>query len=354
MSLRVQPISHVIWTMAIAILLILGSSGCTRRTEAPPERPIAVRVATVRHTELAEAIEYLGTVHAVHEVPINARIQGTVVQIPRNEGEVVIAGDILVRLSAPHLDSALERLRADDNYWSLRLDEDLRLAENGSIPLEQVKSSRRSAKVARAALSEAETMLTWATERSPFEGVILEWRAEPGQHVMPGQPLLLIGDNDFEFHVPVLEEDLRRGIRRHTPAMIEMYDGQVLMSEVTEVGAIAMTMTRSFSVTVSVPAGHEAGFRIGESIPVRFLLSESESVATVPAYALAGGEADPHVFLIEDGRARRWTVEPGIAEKGRVAIAPTLPPTAQVAVSNLDELEDGVAVFSVPDAGEEQ
>lgn len=354
MNMRVQPIGHVFWMTGVAILLILGPVGCTRRSGAPPERPIAVRVAPVRHTELAEAVEYLGTVHAVHEVPINARVQGTVVQIPRNEGELVKAGDILVRLSSPHLDSAVERLRADDNYWSLRLDEDLRLAESGSIPLEQVKSSRRSAKVARAALAEAETTLAWATERSPFAGVILEWWAEPGQHVMPGQPLLLIGDNDFEIHVPVLEEDLRQGIRRHTPTTIEMYDGQVLVSEVTEVGAIAMTMTRSFSVTVSVPAGNEAGFRIGESIPVRFLLSESEGVATVPAYALAGGEADPHVFLIEDGRARRWTVEPGIADKGRVAIAPAPPPTAQVAVSNLDGLEDGVAVFSVPVAGEEQ
>jgi multidrug efflux pump subunit AcrA (membrane-fusion protein) len=53
------------------------------------------------------------------------------------------------------------------------------------------------------------------------------------------------------------------------------------------------------------------------------------------------------LFLVEGDVVRRHSVTTGIAEKGWVAVTSPLPPGARVAVSNLDVLHDGAAIYPV-------
>lgn len=337
----------------ISSSLTLIGTGCSRRADVPLEHPVAVRVAQVRLADLEESISYLGTIRSKHEVLLAARVQGTIVGFEVEEGDPVIADEILVRIDAPHLDAAVARLQADDTYWANHLAEDRRLVELGAIAPEQVAASTRAATAARSALVEAEARMAWTVERSPLSGTVLEWLADPGQHVLPGQPIMRLAGSTREVRVQVVEEDLRRGIRVQTPVVVEVHDGNTFATSVSDVGATASRGTRAFVVTLPIPDAPGLDIRNGESIPVRFIVRREDDASAVPLRAVADQDADPHVFLVESGLAVRWTVATGVMEAGWVAITPPPPAGSVVAVSNLEELADGVAVFPVVDEGVE-
>lgn len=342
--------SFTVAALLYSSLTVIGT-GCARRDDVPPEQPVAVRVAQVRLADLEESISYLGTIRSEHEVLLAARVQGTVVGFEVEEGAPVVSDEILVHIDAPQLDAAVARSQADDTYWANHLAQDRRLVELGAISPEQVAASTRAAAAARSALVEAEARMAWTVERSPLSGTVLEWLADPGQHVLPGQPLMRLAGSTREVRVQVVEEDLRRGIRVQTPVVVEVHDGHTFTTTVSDVGATASRGTRAFIVTLSIPDTPGLDIRNGESVPVRFIIRRQDDASAVPVRAVADQHADPHVYLVENELAVRWTVATGVMENGWVTITPPPPAGSVVAVSNLEELTDGVAVFPVVDEG---
>lgn len=336
-----------IFATSAAILLMVFFPGCKQESPRSAVPPVAVRVLPVSMVPLQRELDYLGTVAPARQVLVTARIQGTVGALGAIEGEPVPEGRELAILHAPDLEATVARLRADRDYWSERWEEDVDLAARGAVPQDQMAASERAATAATAALAEAEVRLGWARERSPVEGTVLEWKVEAGQHVLPGQPLVLVGSIEMEVQVPVVAEDVRAGIKVGTPALLTGPNGEVIPTAVQEVAPAATGQGRTFSVTVAVPPVTRTDWRSGEPVAVRFVLGESTGEAAVPRRAIASHGEENWVFLIENGISRRWDVAIGLEVGGWVAIAPSPPSGAVVAVSNVDRLSDGAAVFSV-------
>jgi hypothetical protein len=78
-------------------------------------------------------------------------------------------------------------------------------------------------------------------------------------------------------------------------------------------------------------------------------LRESPNAVAVPVRALIPDGDTPHIYLVSDGRARRWLVSPGVQQDGWVAVTPPPAVGARVAVSNLEALVDGAVVYAVID-----
>ncbi len=335
--------------LAVTAVILMAAflPGCERESTEPKTPPVAVRVAPVRATPLQRTLDYLGTVAPAREVLLAARIQGTVTSLGAVEGESVAEGRELATMHAPDLEATVARLRADRDYWTRRRDEDVSLAAKGAVPRDQLAASERAATAAAAALAEAEARLGWTRERSPFGGTVLEWRVEAGQHVLPGQPLVLVGGADLEVQVPVVAEDVRAGIEVGIPAFLDGSGMEAIATVVEEVAPAATGQGRTFAVTLPVPAEAGADWRPGEPVSVHFVLEESAGGAAVPSRAVAGRGDSRWIFLVEDGVARRWEVATGLEVDGWVSIAPAPPEGALVAVTNLNRLSDGAPVFSV-------
>lgn len=346
MTRRTWSIGGGALAVAGVILLAAVLPGCNRESAEPKMPPVAVRVAPVRTTPLQRTLDYLGTVAPTKQVLLAARIQGTVANLGAEEGESVAEGKELATLHAPDLEATVARLRADRDYWSRRRDEDVRLVARGAVSQDQLAGSERAAAAAVAALAEAEARLGWIHERSPFAGTVLEWRVEAGQHVLPGQPMVLVGGAAMEVQVPVVAEDVRAGVRVGIPAILNGPGLETIATVVQEVAPAATGQGRTFAVALKVPAEAGADWRPGEPVPVRFVLEESAGGAAVPSRAIGGRGDHKWVFLIEDGFSRRWEVTTGLEVDGWVSITPAPPRGAIVAVTNVDRLSDGAAVYS--------
>jgi membrane fusion protein (multidrug efflux system) len=356
--------------MLTAIVIAAALSGCTRgdaepeanAAEAAAPAPIAIRVQMPEYRALEQRISYVGTAYSRQEVPINARVQGTLAELPVAEGEFFGSGTVLARLDAPEMVAAVSRLRTEYEYWSERHATDARLVEQGALAPEQAATSARAMRTAEAGLEEAEANLAKTVVTAPFDGAVLSWRAEIGQPIMPGQPILLIGDAVREIRVDVVEEDLARGIEVGTAVDLRLGPDAYLRSAVSEISPASSGPARTFSVTVPFPeiagvAGTASGGtssptefplpRKGSSVTTEFVVEELDETLAVPQRAIADRDGTPHIFVVSDGVAHRHPITPGIDLGGWVAVDFPWNGSDTVAVTNLNGLRDGAAVYAV-------
>lgn len=340
-------------TLAAVIFGMLMNRGANEKNdrETALQAPTAVRVVRPEIRNMEIGVSYIGTVFSQKEVKVIARIPGTILELPFREGALAEEGAVLARIDAPEIRAQVERLTVDRDYWARRHEADKRLAEKSALASEQVDAGDRSLRTTEAALSEAVSQLRKTQEPAPFDGTVLSWYVEPGQSVLPGQPILLFGGNAGELRAEVAEEDLLRGIGPGTAAAIEFEPGKIFSTEVAEISPAASGRSRTFTVKLPLPARPASLMRVGSSLRVKFILHSYVDALTVPVAAVAGDASSPHIYLVRDGRAVRTPVKPGIESRGRIVLDFPWNGRDVVAISNLGALTDGTPVFAV-DAGE--
>jgi multidrug efflux pump subunit AcrA (membrane-fusion protein) len=182
--------------------------------------------------------------------------------------------------------------------------------------------------------------------------MVLRRLVETGQHVMPGQPLLLVGSAETVVHVQVIEEDLARGVRVGMPALLVQDGNDAIPARVIEIAPVTMAGSRVFTVKVRPDRNASLTARHGSSVPVRFLLAERKDVLALPVHALVGDRPDAVVFLVRGDRAIRQPVRTGIEEDGWIEASFSWNGKDAVATSNLGSLSDSTRVFGVPEREE--
>ncbi len=346
--------THKIFSFSISAFLIITAgfslSGCSdNRADEVTVTPIAVRVTQPMRMDLQSRVSYMGTVRANREVKVIAQVQGTVVSLPKAEGVPVSKAEQVAEIDVPDIRAIAERLQADLDYWRRRYEADQRLVEAEALPSEQMEVSLRAYRSAKAAMAEVEAKLDKANEFSSINGKVLSWLVEPGQHVMPGQPILLLGNDELEIHVEVVEEDLRRGIRVGVPVYVQDWQGHKFQSKVSEAAPVASGRARTFTVKLPVPALKNSGeeLRVGSSMQVNFILESSSDGIAVPVAAISSQAGNSNIFLIQENRAKKQPVTIGIEQDGWVEVVFLWNGKDRVAISNLRSLEEGTPVFAV-------
>ncbi len=334
-------------TMTILLIITVLLSGCSKENSEVTHPPVAVRVIKPMHKDMDKVLSYMGTIHSESEVKVIAQVQGTIGSLQYSEGARIRKGDLIAKIYAPDLEAVVERTKADFDYWSRRHEADKRLVEAKAIPQEEGESSKRAYLAANAAYTEAKSRLEKTIERSPINGEVLDWLVEPGQNVMPGQPILLLGNNKLELHAEVVEEDLHRGIREGITALVTENSGTKYETKVSEVSPVSSGMSRAFIVKTPIRKNDDQILRKGASLRVDYILDSSKGALVVPVQAIASRDKNPHLYIISDGQAFRRDVKLGIEQGGWIAVSIDGMGTESVAISNLGSLKDSVKVFTV-------
>ena len=191
-----------ITSILIAITAVFG--GCRRHEAAltPSGSPVPVTVVTVEQVNEPENIAMPGTVRAADRAVIAAKVSGTISELTWGLGQHVKGGEVLVKLSAPEYAAQASRARTQLEQAERELARDRSLSERGAGTDEAVRRGTEQVQSAKAALAEAEAMLSYTEIRAPFDGRITSRQAYPGDLALPGQPLLTLeGEARFEVEV---------------------------------------------------------------------------------------------------------------------------------------------------------
>ncbi|MGA0594183.1 efflux RND transporter periplasmic adaptor subunit [Enterovirga sp. CN4-39] len=165
-----------------------GNAAAPRQQDAAGQRAqpagIPVEVAAARKTDLPIYLDGLGTVQAFNTVLVRSRVDGELVKIAFQEGQMVKQGDLIAQIDPRPYQAALDQARAkkqqsEANLVSNKndLDRTRQLAGRGFAPQQQldqqtstVGSTTAQIAMDQAAIENAELQLGFTTIRAPISG----------------------------------------------------------------------------------------------------------------------------------------------------------------------------------------
>ena len=254
---------------------------------------VSARVVSIPATEPA-----VGTIRAVHESAVAAKLLAKVVEVNVQAGQIVRAGDTLVRLDDEDLTARLKQAEAavaaaratsaQAGTEFERLDRLYKQDHATNLEWERARTDSETAAAelqrAEQAQREAETILAYATVRSPMDGKIVDKRVEVGDTIAPGQVLLTLYDPTRMQLVARVRESLTQRLSVGQDIGVEVDAlSKVCAGRISEIVPEAETASRTFSVKVTgpCPAGVYSGMFGRLLIPL-----DDEEVLLIPGTAV--------------------------------------------------------------------
>lgn len=210
---RLKKIALAIFAITALVLLLLylqGTLGGRKvgpgTTPLPESAPPAGKTAVVRREEVDEILTWPGTVRSRTLSKLAPKITARVLAVKVEVGDAVKKGEVLAVLDDRALKAQLGAARAAlsaAEAQAVRAEADARrlqglFAKEAATQQDldaakaQARSSRARVAEARDSLREAESLLSETTVRAPFDGVIVERHAQPGNMALPGVLLVTI------------------------------------------------------------------------------------------------------------------------------------------------------------------
>ncbi|MBT0670927.1 efflux RND transporter periplasmic adaptor subunit [Novosphingobium profundi] len=306
---------------ASALLLLLGA--CSHDAPAKDERrPVAV--LTLSREAHSYETRFTGTIRSAFESQVGFEVAGRIVARAVEPGDMVRAGQVLMRLDAQDYARALDsaeaqsaaaRTGAATQRADLARSREL-LAKGFISPAEfdqkQAETAQANAQL-RAAAAQAGTasaQLGRTTLRAPRAGVVTQVEGEVGQVVGGGQGVVMLADTrKVEIAVALPEGGLDQ-VRRAAALSVSSWSQpeKRYPAHLHSIAGAADPATRTFAarVTVDVPPGVLA---MGESAELHVVCEparsgDSPASFDVPLSAVAQGRDAKN-----GARAQVWVVD---------------------------------------------
>ncbi|GHD59507.1 RND transporter [Thalassobaculum fulvum] len=303
-------------------------------------RPTPVDAVAARRGDAAEIVYATGVVEPRTWAKVTALIRERITWLCNCEGETVVKGAELARLDDREAQAALAELKA---RLQLAHDE----LERQSVLAGRNVASQQALDRARSEVAQYEALAAGQVARiesyvlrAPGTGVVLRQDGEVGEIAEPGTvlfwvgrptPLLVIADVNEE-DVPRVEVGQRVLLRS------DAFPDRELAAVVDSVTPKGDPVTKTFRVRLRLP--DDTPLRIGMSVDVNIVVRVSENTMLIPGLAVEGGA----VFVVEDGTARRRTVDVGIRGTRATEILSGLGEGERVITPFPAELADGARV----------
>lgn len=336
-----------IWTTCL--LLVLTACSAASEKSPGPDLPV-VRVAQVGTKTSRQVVETAGTVALREETLLAFTSPGRIARVLVNEGDQVRRGQTLAVLDTTPVAATLDIAVAEQTRARAELRRLEPLMAKGWITRPRYEAAVAAAQAADAAVQARRFSLDTARIVAASDGMIMARLAEPGQVVGEGMPVLVLGkaSSGYVLRAPLSDRELvrvRQGARAQV--MLEALEGEPLAGTVLELGGRADRATGTFQVEISLPA--DSRLRSGLIGRASIAADPGGTVASglvVPPLALFGVRAgEGFVFVLgQDNRVRLRKVSIGEADDHGVSVQAGLTPGERIAISALDQLQDGMQV----------
>jgi len=270
------------------------------------------------------------------------RWEATLVEARRSSErqEQLIANDFTSQQS---VDQARERMAVAEAELAVA-QENLRMLTAGPTQTGiAVQESAVEEAAARLALAQAH--LSEGVITAPFDGVIAAAHVRPGDLATPRSPLLEMyapHSMVIRFSVPEAHSAaMRPGLRLRV--MLDALVGQTFQAEVVRVypKLDETTRTRTIEAKLNEPADLAPHMFARLSLELEraddAVLAPVEAVLTAPS-------GERHVFVVEQGKARKQVIETGIEQDKAVQVLSGLAAGQRVIVAGQNALRDGQPV----------
>lgn len=312
---------------------------------------VLVRTAPVVEKTLTDTLDAFGTLEPDPDQVLSLSMPhaGMINRIWVRLGQRVENGDRLLEVvTAP--DARMQYLQAQSavDFARRELERQQRLLSEQLATKAQVDSARKNLQDATATLKALEQRgQDVASEilRAPMKGIITQLNVSQGQRVQADTTaLLLAAEQRLIARLGVEPEDLpavRIGATvTITPVFIP---GIQIRSVIREVHAMINPDTRLVEVLAEIPDHQSSRLVLGSRVTGRIALATHQALVVPRSAVLREGDK-AYVFIVENERAQRVSVDTGARQGDDVGVSGDLKAGDRVVTLGNYELSDGMTV----------
>jgi RND family efflux transporter MFP subunit len=364
--------SRLRWLLLLAVIVVAGWLVFKPKQPAPPVA-VAVTAApvldflpqevmTVSPLELRQTLSLSGSLRAIEQASVKARVAGEVREVLAREGEAVKAGQIIVKMDTTEYQARLEQGRGNLNAMKAQLEIATKTRDNNRTLLEkgfisrnafdnaasQFEVARANVDAAQAALDVLQKTLNDTVIRAPISGLVASRSVQPGEKVSPDNRLLELVNlqqMEMEAAVPTSEiASIRVGqqVSLRIEGLPETFDGRV-----ARINPGTQSGSRSVMAYIVV-ANPQTLLRGGMFAQAQLTLRSKDGELALPYSAVHKDSNGSYVYAIDNGLLIKKAVVTG--NEGRngedtlIEIRSGLVSGDQIIRNDMGNLRPGTAV----------
>ena len=369
--------------LPVVVILILAAAGAlfvARHPGAQPVQPpkassaVPVSITKAERQDVPVWLRGIGTVQALNTVTARARVDGTLMQVPVTEGQIVKQGTLLAVIDPRPYQAALDQAtakKAQDEAQLGNMKLDLQrytsLASQSFASRQQVDTQKMQVDQSTAALKgddatieAAQLNLSYCYITAPFDGRLGLRQVDPGNLVHASdsggimtitqvRPIAMVFTLP-QRNLPPIVEEMTKG-----PVTVAAWSGEdnrelAQGTLLTPDNAIDAT-TGTIRLKATFP-NEENRLWPGQFVEARLLLRTEHQVIAVPTQAVQHGQDSLYVYIVKpDSTVQRQTV---VAEdRGPVmVITKGLDAGQAIVLDGQSRLQDGMLVAATAPSGE--
>ena len=328
-----------VFIYSLAALMLIGCGKKTTTTKVEEERVEQVRTTVLHYQEIQREISLSTNLQGYLTLNVAPSVTGKIEHIYCEVGDRKSKGQDLVRMDQTQYKTTkitLGNLEVEKN----RIENLLRSGSATQQQYDQILTQYNSTK------EQLEFLQANTYVKAPFSGVISAKNYDDGE-LYGGQPILVLTQLDKlkalvavpETYFPRFKEGMKLQLTS------EIYPEKVFTATVEVVYPTIDASTHTFQVKIVVPNGQHL-LRPGMYVTTTIGLGKAKVlVAPYQAVEKLVGASDRYVFINDNGRAKRVTVELGQRfDQNIEIIAPEIVEGVELVTVGQHKLVDGVKI----------
>lgn len=285
------------------------------------------------------------TLEAVDEAIIVSKVRGIVQQLMVEEGDKVVAGQVIAKIEDDQYRIEAERAKATLDRLYNDYQRNKELFEKELISMEVYDNSRFEYESQKAAYELAKLNYEYTTIKSPISGVISERFIKVGNMIGTDQQMFKVVDFDPIQAILYVPEHERSKIKKGQRAelLADAIPGRLFTGKVERISPTIDPATGTFKVTVYMDANQEE-LRPGMFGRVKIVYDTRVNTKMIPKAAVISEDETQSVFVVKDSLAFRKEIKTGYVNGVHIEVISGLEDGEMVVTTGQGSLSDSTRV----------
>ncbi len=347
-----KNIARAVALAVVAPASVLLFSSCSKQVEAGsgfsfPPMPVEIARASVQ--KVTDRFEAVGTIEANEAITVVSEIDGTIEDLPFQEGTFIRKGSIIAQLDDDQPAAEVARAEALHAQSHVMYDRVKSVVDQKAGTPQDLDDAAAGLKVADANLSLAKARLAKTRVLAPFDGIIGARRVSIGAFLRAGQEITELANiDDIRINFSAPERLLSQLARGATVSVsTTAYPGYTLEGKILAIEPVLDPTTRSARIVAHV-SNPGRKFRPGMSANIAAVVSERDSAVTIPNQAVFANGDQSFVFLVKpDSTVALAPLRLGTRTADVVEVVQGLTPGTTIVQAGHQKLVEGAKVIPV-------
>lgn len=347
-----MKLKRLIWPVVIIVILCaaaawkLSSNKNTMAANAAiankKSTVFPVTVVSPRNETLSRNIEINGRFTPIHQLDLVTEAAGRVTSIALRNGTVVQKGQTVVQLDNEQINIDLTQAKATLAQAQMDLENYTEMLKRNAVNKQEVNNARLAVVNAETRVATLKRQLKATSIVSTVSGTVNSMSLEVGSFVTVGNLVARIADlSSLKMIVKLQPHEVVSVTKGQKVRIVpDMYTNDSFTGTVTSIGTIA-DGARKYDVEITLQNNAKTPLLSGMTGNAFFEFGGNRTALVIPVKCLVGSVQDPHVYVIENGKAVLKSIAIGTMQNDLVEIVSGVDPTQQVVESGQLNLANG-------------